>query len=50
MNWRNFIIGAVAMAPSVSLAATKKKKISYRGAEVVEFENAGKAWYGHRQY
>jgi lipoprotein-anchoring transpeptidase ErfK/SrfK len=37
MNRRSFIIGAVAMMPSSGFAAAKKK-IYYRGAEVVEFE------------
>ena len=37
MNRRSFIIGAVAMVPSSGFAAAKKK-IYYRGAEVVEFE------------
>jgi lipoprotein-anchoring transpeptidase ErfK/SrfK len=42
MNRRKFLAGAVAMAPSVGFAASKKKKISYRGAEVVEFETPEK--------
>ena len=42
MNRRKFIFGAVAMVPSSGFAAAKKKKISYRGAEVVEFETPEK--------
>jgi lipoprotein-anchoring transpeptidase ErfK/SrfK len=42
MNRRKFLVGAVAMVPSAGCAVTKKKKISYRGAEVVEFETPEK--------
>ena len=44
MNRRKFILGAGAalMWPGAGFAATKKKRISYLGAEVVEFETPEK--------
>ena len=41
MDRRKFILGAVAMAPTAGFAATRKK-IPYRGSEVVEFETPEK--------
>ena len=42
MNRRTFIIGAAAFVPRAGNASTRKKRISYRGAEVVEFETPEK--------